>query len=160
MRVLKLVFILGAATTALLIVSEPSIAGLPESSKAPLRDAIREGGKVVIVYQTDKKASAIGPIIASAMRITDPNAIVNKQWVTSIEHRSADDESGCGIIVGKWWAPKAGFMGSDWENRVYEKIQSLVNSISFQYARNGTFENLTTTPGSQGDDLVELCFSN
>ena len=146
------------AATALLVISLPCTAGLPESSKMPIRDAMRTGGKVLVIFQTDKKATAVAAIIASAMRVTDPNAILNKQWVTNIEHRSADDDSGCGIIIGKWWSAKAGSMASDWESRVYDKIQSQVNTISFQYARNGTIENIVDTPGSKGDDLIELCF--
>ena len=121
------------------------------------QSAINSGGKVLVMFHTDKSLATTTALISSALKVTNPNALVNKQWVTGITFRGYDEKKKCGLIVAQWWSNKAGSMSSDWESRVYQKVKASVNSISFQYARNDTLQVDSDTPASKGDDLMELC---
>ncbi len=121
------------------------------------QSAISSGGKVVVMFHTDKSLATTTALISSALKVTNPNALLHKQWVTGITFRGYDQKKKCGLIIGEWWSANAGSMSGDWENRVYEKVKASVNTISFQYARDNTLKVERNTPASKGDDIMELC---
>lgn len=115
---------------------------------------VRNGGAVVILFTSDRPMPGVLATIAAAAKSTNPNAVINKQWVSDVVFRGHNDEKKCGLIIGKW-AP--GALPSEWEPVVLRKISNHVNSVTFQYARGGTLKTLVGTEASEGDDLMEIC---
>ena len=121
------------------------------------QSAVSSGGKVVVMFHTDKSLATTTALISSALKVTNPNALVAKQWVTGIAFRGYDEKKKCGLIIANWWSSQAGHLNGDWEKRVLDKVKGSVNSITFQYARKNTLQVDAETPASEGDDLLELC---
>lgn len=116
--------------------------------------AMNSGGKVVVFFYTEKPLAATAAQVSAAMKSSNPNAIINKSWVTSIAFRGYDEKKKCGMIVGEW-AP--GALEEEWESTVFNKVKRTVDIISFQYAKGGDLKTLVGTVGSEGDDIMELC---
>jgi hypothetical protein len=117
----------------------------------------RGEGRTVVIFHTDKPLVTTTALISSAMKMTNPDALIFKQWVPEILYRGYDEQRKCGVVIGSWWSPTSGKLGTDWERRVYSKIKNSVNAITFQYARNDTLQVLEGTPGDEGEALIELC---
>lgn len=125
--------------------------------KREVSAAMDTGGKVVVMFHTDKPLATTMALVSAALKVSDPNAVRNRNWVTNIDYRGYDEKRKCGVVIGTWFSSDAGFMSGDWENRVLNKIKNSVNTITFQYTRNGTLETDSKTPASNGDDIMELC---
>lgn len=121
------------------------------------KPASNTGGQVVVVFHTDAKLPTTIATISAAMKSRNPDGLIYKNWVTDIVFRGYDEKKNCGMIIGKWWSPKSGSMAEAWERMMMSKVGSSVNTITFQYARDGTLKVIDGTPGSNGDDVFELC---
>jgi hypothetical protein len=144
-----------AAAIAALIASTPAVAeNYKDMFLREVGPFVKKGGAVVILFHSDRSLPSVLATIAAASKSSNPNAIVNKQWVTDIAFRGYDNDRKCGLIIGRW---AAGALESDWERVVLGKVGGLVNTIAFQYTKGGTLKSLIGTEGSEGDDLMELC---
>jgi hypothetical protein len=118
------------------------------------RSAIGSGSGVVVFFHTDKSLATVTATVSAAMKSSNPDAIINKNWVTEITFRGSDPNRKCGLVIGKW---ASGALRSNWEQLVYSKVKNSVNTITFQHVMGGTLKTLEGTPASEGDDLLELC---
>ena len=115
---------------------------------------VETGGAVLVIFHTNKPLSSTLATISAAMKSSNPDAIINKTWITDIAFRGIDSSNNCGLVIGKW---AYGAIESEWESVIFNKVRNLVNSITFQYAKKGTLKTLVGTVGSEGNDLMEIC---
>ena len=131
----------------------------PDMARPQIVSALNSGQKVIVMFHTDKSLAATTAIIKAAMKVTDPDAILHKQWVTEITFSGYDDKRKCGMVVGTWWSEDSSSMATEWEDKVYPKVKNSVNTITFQYVKNGGTVTKENTLGSNGDDIMELCLN-
>jgi hypothetical protein len=131
----------------------------PDMARPKIVSALNSGQKVIVIFHTDKSLAATTAIISSAMKVGDPDAILHKHWVTDITFKGYDEQRKCGMVVGTWWSEDSTSMASEWEDKVYPRVKNSVNTITFQYVKNGGTVTKENTLGSNGDDIMEICLN-
>jgi hypothetical protein len=131
----------------------------PDMARTQITSALSTGGKVIVIFHTDKSLAATTAVISAAMKVSDPDAVLFKHWVTDITFRGYDENRKCGMVVGSWWSPDSSSMATEWEEKVYPKVKDLVNTVTFQYVKDGGIVTKENTPGSNGEDVMELCLN-
>lgn len=118
--------------------------------------------KAIVMFHTDKSPSVVLSQVRNAMQVRDPSAFFYPYWITEIYHEQTVGEN-CGFIIGKWWSNgRTSADGANkWEPRVYDKVKSSVNLISFGYY-NDKIENamqLGDPLSADGKDVLNACKS-
>lgn len=118
------------------------------------------GQKTVVMFHTDKSPKVVLSQLRNAMQVRDPNAFFYPYWVTEIYHEQTVGKN-CGFIIGKWWSGSQAEGASNWEPRVYNKIENSVNLISFGYYYDDITEakQLGDALSADGKDVINACES-